>query len=80
MTLVLALDPSPLAFARSDKPFTANKIRNKAAYPINFCTTRFSMDDLLEQPNASPNPIELDADDTNSSDDEDGRLDWTKLS
>jgi hypothetical protein len=41
------------------------------------------MDDSLEQPGASPDPIEssdrLDADEDNSSGDEDGGLDWTKL-
>jgi tRNA-splicing endonuclease subunit Sen54 len=41
------------------------------------------MDDSLEQPSASLNLIEspdrLDADDENSSGDEDGGLDWTKL-
>jgi tRNA-splicing endonuclease subunit Sen54 len=41
------------------------------------------MDDLLEQPGAAPDPIEssdrLDADEENSSGDEDDGLDWTKL-
>jgi tRNA-splicing endonuclease subunit Sen54 len=42
------------------------------------------MDDSLEQPSASVNPIEssdrLDEEGENSSGDEDGGLDWTKLS
>jgi len=51
--------------------------------PDNYTVYNFEMDDSLEQPSASPDPIEipdrLDADDENSSGDEDGGLDWTKL-
>jgi hypothetical protein len=41
------------------------------------------MDELLDQPGSAPDPIEssdrLDADEENSSGDEDDGLDWTKL-